>query len=216
MYVADTWGYRIEKFDKDGKFLLKWGAGKDTTGSVDGNAANPTGFYGPRSIVYDASAKELYITDTGNKRIVVYDTQGNFIRQFGSLGSGQGQFNEPVGLALGPDGNVYVADLRNKRVEVLDKQGKYIKEIAVASWKEAVLSEPYLAFDPSGNLYVSDPANGAIIRFDSTGQPDCDLQYCQRADPAQPDRAGFRPGRHVVHCRCDQKQHRKIQTLKQE
>ncbi len=169
IYVADTWGYRIEKFDSTGKFLLKWGAGKDTTGSPDGNAAYPTGFYGPRSIAFDASTGELYITDTGNKRVVVYDKQGNFKRQFGSVGSGQGQFNEPVGIALGPDGNVYVADLRNKRVEVLDKQGKYIKEIAVPSWKEAVLSEPYLAFDPAGNLYVSDPANGAIIRFDQTG-----------------------------------------------
>lgn len=169
IYVADTWGYRIEKFDSTGKFLLKWGAGKDTTGSPDGNAANPTGFYGPRAIAYDASADELYITDTGNKRVVVYDKQGNFKRQFGSVGNGQGQFNEPIGLAFGPDGNVYVADLRNHRVEVVDKQGKYVKEIAVPTWKEAVLSEPYLAFDPQGNLWVSDSGNGAVLRFDSAG-----------------------------------------------
>ncbi|MBN9392208.1 MAG: TIGR03663 family protein [Chloroflexi bacterium] len=169
IYVADTWGYRIEKFDSTGKFLLKWGSGKDTTGSVDGNAQNPTGFYGPRSIAFDAASGDLFITDTGNKRVVVYDKQGNFVRQFGSVGNGQGQFNEPVGLALGPDGNVYVADLRNKRVEVVDKQGNFVKEIEVPTWKEAVLSEPYLAFDPQGNLWVSDPANGAILKFDSSG-----------------------------------------------
>lgn len=171
IYVTDTWGYRIEKFDKDGKFLLKWGNGKDTQGNPDISSQFPTGFYGPRSIAFDPAAGELYITDTGNRRVVVYDKQGQFKRQFGSTGSGPGQFNEPIGLAIGPDGYIYVADMRNKRVEVLDKQGKYIKEIAVPSWKEAVLSEPYLAFDPQGDLWVSDPANGAILRFDKAGAP---------------------------------------------
>lgn len=169
IYVADTWGYRIEKFDKDGKFLLKWGSGKDTQGNADTSSQFPTGFYGPRSIVFEASAGELYITDTGNRRVVVYDKQGQFKRQFGSTGSGQVQFNEPIGLAIGPDGNVYVADLRNKRIEVLDKQGKYIKDIAVPSWKEAILSEPYVTFDLQGDLWVSDPANGAVLRFDKAG-----------------------------------------------
>jgi DNA-binding beta-propeller fold protein YncE len=171
IYVTDTWGYRIEKFDKDGKFLLKWGTAQDTKGDLTANKQNPTGFYGPRSIAYDQQAGELYITDTGNRRVVVYDKQGQFKRQFGSLGSGPGQFNEPESLALGPDGKVYVADLRNKRIEVLDKQGNYLSEIAVPSWKEGVLNEPYLAFSPQGDLFASDPANGAILRIDKDGKP---------------------------------------------
>ncbi|MDB5081795.1 MAG: hypothetical protein JWP00_3719 [Chloroflexi bacterium] len=169
IYVADTWGYRIQKFDKDGKFLLKWGSGKDTQGNPDISSQFPTGFYGPRSIAFGAATGELYITDTGNRRVVVYDKQGQFKRQFGSTGTGQVQFNEPIGLAIGPDRNLYVADMRNKRVQVLDTQGTYIREIAVPTWKEAVLSEPYLAFDPAGDLWVSDPPNGAVLHFDKAG-----------------------------------------------
>ncbi len=171
IYVTDTWRYRIEKFDPTGKFLLAWGSGQDTKGQPDLNQQYATSFYGPRSIVYDRAAGELYITDTGNRRVVVYDKQGQFKRQFGSSGNGPAQFNEPVSLAISPDGKVYVADARNNRIQVLDKQGTYLSQIAVPSWKEAVLSEPYLTFDPQGNLYASDPSNATILRFDPTGKP---------------------------------------------
>lgn len=170
IYVTDTWGYRIQKFDKDGRFLLKFGSGgQDTKGEAALNAQFPTYFYGPRSIAYNGKTGELFITDTGNRRIVVYDKQGNFKRQFGIKGSGPGQFDEPVSVAIGPDGNLYVNDMRNKRVQVVDLQGNFVKQIAIPSWKEAQLSEPYLTFDMTGNLYVSDPANGAILRFDQNG-----------------------------------------------
>ena len=169
VYVADTWGYRIEKFDKDGKFLLKWGEGQDVSKDPAKAQQFPTSFYGPRGVAFDKSAGELYVTDTGNKRVVVYDKNGQFKRQFGSGGKGQGQFDEPDGITIGPDGRVYVADLHNRRVEVLDKQGVYQREIAVPSWKDAILSEPYLAFGPSGDLFVSDPVNNAVLRFDKDG-----------------------------------------------
>ncbi|HEX2910365.1 MAG TPA: 6-bladed beta-propeller [Chloroflexia bacterium] len=171
IYVTDTWGYRIEKFDKNGTFLAKWGNGQDTKGQAQLDQQYPTSFYGPRSIAYDKSTGELYITDTGNKRIVVYDKNGNFKRQFGTGGSGPGQFDEPDSIVISPDGKLYVADMRNKRIQVLDKQGNYQSEIPVSSWKEVSLNEPYLAFDPvSGDLFASDPANGAILRFDKTGK----------------------------------------------
>ena len=171
VYVADTWGYRIEKFDKDGKFLLKWGQGQDV--STDPTLAQqyPTSFYGPRAIAFDKATGELFITDTGNKRVVVYDKNGQFKRQFGSKGSGQGQFDEPTAIALSPDDSkVYVTDLHNLRVEILDTNGTYISEIPVPTWKTAILAEPYLAFGPNGDLFVSDPANATILRFDSTGK----------------------------------------------
>ncbi len=171
VYVTDTWGFRIVKFDKNGTFVQNWGTGgQDTQGDAALSQQYPTSFYGPRSIAYDRAAGEFYITDTGNKRVVVYDKTGQFKRQFGTKGAGQGQFDEPVSVALGPDGRVYVVDLRNKRIQILDKQGAYQSEIAVPSWREQVLNEPYLAFDAGGDLYATDPANGAVLRFDKTGQ----------------------------------------------
>ncbi len=171
VYVTDTWGYRIEKFDKDGKFLLKWGQGQDISSDPAKAQQFPDSFYGPRSIAYDATGGELFITDTGNKRVVVYDKLGQFKRQFGGKGSGKGQFDEPTALAISPDGKLYVTDLHNRRVQILDKQGQYLGEIAVPSWKDAILSEPYPAFSPTGDLFVSDPVNKAVLRFDKDGKP---------------------------------------------
>jgi uncharacterized protein (TIGR03663 family) len=170
IYVADSWNYRIEKFDKDGKFLLKWGDGKDTTGDPTINQQSTNVFYGPRQLAFDKTHKELYVADTGNKRIMVFDPQGNYLRQFGSKGSGPGLFDEPVGVALSQDGSkVYVSDLRNKRVEVLDRNGKYLSEIKMNWNDQQPLAEPYLKTDAQDNLYVSDPTNGKVYRFDANG-----------------------------------------------
>jgi DNA-binding beta-propeller fold protein YncE len=164
IYVADTWNFRIEKFDKTGKFITKWGNGFDTKGQADLDAQNPTGFYGPRAIAFDPQKKELYITDTGNKRVVVYDTEGKFLRQFGTVGSGPGQMYEPIGIAYRPDGKVYIVDLRNKRIQILDSNGQYLSEVHV-DWTEQALGEPYLTFDAQNNLYVTDPPNASIYKY---------------------------------------------------
>ncbi|NWJ96234.1 MAG: glycosyltransferase family 39 protein [Chloroflexi bacterium] len=169
IYVADTWNFRIQKFDKDGKFLLKWGEGKDTTGTTEGNQQSPNVFYGPREMAYDAVHKELYIADTGNQRIVVYNKQGQFIRQFGEKGSTPGQFSEPVGVAVSPDGSkVYVTDLRNKRIQLLDRTGQPLAQIPTTWNDQQAMTEPYVKTDKVGNFYVTDPNNGRVYKYDSS------------------------------------------------
>jgi DNA-binding beta-propeller fold protein YncE len=55
-----------------------------------GQAEAPEAFWGPRDVIVDASGR-LLVTDTGNKRIAIFDTNGNFPNQFGSEG-----FDRPV------------------------------------------------------------------------------------------------------------------------
>ena len=107
LYVADTWNARVQKFDPSGKFLKSWGTGNDigngrfaltTDGTEAGNAAAPLGFYGPRAIAVDERGN-VYIADTGNKRIVVTDSEGKFLYQWGHAGNEPGAFNEPIGIA---------------------------------------------------------------------------------------------------------------------
>ena len=64
-----------------------------------GQAEKPEAFWGPRGLAFDSQGR-LYVTDTGNKRVVVFDANGNAITQFGSGGADPGQFDEPV--ASGP------------------------------------------------------------------------------------------------------------------
>lgn len=180
VYVADTWNHRILAFDGEGKLLGKWGSFVTTNGeAVD----SPGGFWGPRSIAIDA-AGNLYVTDTGNKRIQVFDGQGNFLGQFGGGGVIEGRFDEPVGLAIvplaegKPGGRLYVADTWNRRVQVFDvvfdgaqPQFLFVREWPIEGWSsQSVVNKPYLAVDPQRNrVYVTDPELWRVLVFDGDG-----------------------------------------------
>ncbi|NLX44247.1 MAG: TIGR03663 family protein, partial [Chloroflexi bacterium] len=101
VYVADTWNHRVQAFDSAGNPLLAWGIfGQPTEG---GDQAHT--LYGPRSIVCDEQ-NNIYITDTGNKRVLKYTGSGELIASVGSPGTGNAQFLEPVGLALDDTGRL--------------------------------------------------------------------------------------------------------------
>ena len=76
------------------------------------------------------SKGELYVTDLGLNQIYILDPN-NFesVRIFGSSGAGDGQFNDPAGVAVDDVGNIVVADSRNNRLCLHDKNGKWIRNI---------------------------------------------------------------------------------------
>ena len=60
----------------------------------------------------------IYVSDGGNHRVSVFTSDGQFVRSFGSKGSGTGQFSSPHGLAFDSSGHLYVCDYDNKRIVV--------------------------------------------------------------------------------------------------
>lgn len=79
-------------------------------------------------------ADRIYVTDSGNNRVCMFDANGRFLGQFGSLGIAKpaegyeatyvaGALNYPVGIDCDDDGNVYVASFYNDSVEVFDAEG---------------------------------------------------------------------------------------------
>jgi uncharacterized protein (TIGR03663 family) len=167
VYVADTWNHRIQYFDPNGTFLGKWGRLGDAKGRTDTEQGI---FWGPRSLAINDQG-EVYVTDTGNKRVQVFDLQGNFKRMFGGEGSGPGQFREEVGITLDKDGNVWVADTWNSRVQKLDPDGKPLLQVQVPpGWEsQNVANKPYLAIDGSGRIIVSFPEQGRLVVLDQNG-----------------------------------------------
>jgi uncharacterized protein (TIGR03663 family) len=167
VYVADTWNHRIQKFAPDGRFLTAWGGLADVNNRDPQSA--PGRFWGPRSIAIGQDGL-VYVTDTGNKRIQVFDANGTFVRVFGSAGTEPGQFNEPVGLAIDGDALV-VADAWNNRVQRLDRNGTPISSVPIQGWEnKGVPNKPYIAAGPDGTLYVTMPERGDVQRISSTGQ----------------------------------------------
>jgi DNA-binding beta-propeller fold protein YncE len=167
IYIADTWNHRIQKFTSDGKFVTTWGH--------FGQRETPDAFWGPRDVIVDTFG-HVYITDTGNKRIVVFDTDGEFITEFGDLGLGDGEFDEPSGLAMDGSGNLYVADTWNQRIQVFspDSDGiaqNYLNKWDLEGWYgQSLDNKPYLTVGIDENVYTSDPELSRIIAFSPEGE----------------------------------------------
>jgi DNA-binding beta-propeller fold protein YncE len=172
VYVTDTWNHRVQKFTSDGQPLLMWGQyGQPAAG----NPASLSSFWGPRGIAVDANGNVL-VADTGNKRIVVFDKDGNYLTEFGSAGFDPGQFDEPVGIAIAPNGTVYVTDTWNQRVQAFtpSQDGKFYfptLQWDINGWfGQSVDNKPFIAVSPDGHVFVTDPEGYRVIEFTAEGQ----------------------------------------------
>ena len=166
VYISDTWNHRVEIFDEDGNFISEFGSFADTQGDA---AAFPGTFWGPRDIVLDADGN-LYVTDTGNKRIEKFSATGEFLGAWGGGGITPGHFEEPTGLAMDADGNLYVADTWNQRVQVLDKMMQPVTQWQVVGWDtQNVLNKPFVAVDGDKRVFISDPENYRVIVYNNSG-----------------------------------------------
>ena len=165
VYVADTWNHRIQKFDPNGKFIKMWG----TPGQTDINGQGGI-FWGPRGVAVDKGGR-VYVTDTGNKRIEVFSSDGEFITQFGGAGVQPGQLDEPVGIAVDPtSGNLVVNDTWNQRIQVLTPEGQPVRQWEVKGWlDQSVTNKPYVAVDKDSNVYTVDPTGFRVLVFGPDG-----------------------------------------------
>jgi uncharacterized protein (TIGR03663 family) len=179
LYVADTWNFRIREFSPDGVPGVSWG----TPGQFGAEApVEPVdGFWGPRDVEVDGEGR-VYVSDTGNKRIRVYDADGNYLLDIGSAGSELGNLDEPSGLAIdSANGLLYVADTWNQRVSVFSLDGTPQYSFDVRGWYDDLGNRPYLALDTARNLlYVTDPDAGRVLVYN--GQGDCIGSFGQPSD----------------------------------
>ncbi len=168
VYVADTWNHRIQKFTPDGRFVTKWGGYTNLVAGPPGG--DRTGFYGPRGIAIGPGG-EVYVTDTGNARVLVFGRDGAFLREFGQKGKGSNGLDEPVGIAVSADGSrVFVADSNNARIAVFDAGGQPVAQWPVDAWRGRGYFEPYLALDADGALYATSSATRQVLKLGRDGQ----------------------------------------------
>ena len=171
IYVADTWNHRVQVFDSKGTLLKMWGVYEQLP---PGQPGKPDGFWGPRDIAVD-NQSNVYVADTGNKRIRVFDSNGKYLHDIGQGGAGVGQLNEPVGLAINPETNeLFVADTWNRRIEVYALDGTYRRSWNLQAWAGTTDSgnRPYLALDRTDtHLFVTDPDTARVLVFDLNGSP---------------------------------------------
>jgi len=155
----------VQKYTHDGsKMLLQIGIrgvmdSSDGTTTGIGLNASHTSLFKPTQVAVDPNNGDVYISDGyGNKRIVVFDREGHYLRQWGRQATQEetdagvgGVFLKPVHcVVIGNDGLVYVCDRLGDRVEVFDKMGNFKRNIRIES-KTAHRKGPLTAGDDYAN-----------------------------------------------------------------
>jgi NHL repeat len=146
-----THGNRVFKFSPDGKVLLTLGK--------PGGAAAPEYFYQPNDVI-TAPNGDIFVAEghgAGNNRVLKFDKTGKFIKEWGKLGTGPGEFDQPHALAFDSRGRLFVGDRNNNRVQVFDQDGKYLEE-----FKQ--FSRPSGIFIKNDILYVADSESESVSR----------------------------------------------------
>ncbi len=134
LVVTDQGNNRVEVFDKDLNFVRMWGWGV-TDGSAAAQVCTAScraGIYGSGVGQFDSpagvainSAGTIYVVDSNNDRVQVYDINGILQGAAGETGTAEGQFNHPTWIAIDGDGYLYVVDAGNYRVQKFNSNGVF-------------------------------------------------------------------------------------------
>jgi DNA-binding beta-propeller fold protein YncE len=150
--VADSVAKQLFIFDEQGKFLNT--VGKDILARPCGLTIHP-------------NTRQLFVCDTGLHQVLVFTPDGQLMTRLGKRGSGNGQFNFPVSVAIGKQGQIYVCDALNFRVQTFNPDLTFKNTFGVKGDMPGTFSQPKsLAVDGDGHLYVLDAHFEAVQIFD--------------------------------------------------
>jgi DNA-binding beta-propeller fold protein YncE len=121
IYVSDTWNYRVQILDPDGKFIRAFGAQGDRPGE----------FIRPKGIAVDSEG-HVYVADAEFNNFQILSSDGQPLLAVGSLGTDPGQFALLAGLYIDSKDQIYTTEMFHGRVQVF----QYIRQPASVDRKE--------------------------------------------------------------------------------
>ena len=161
----------ILKFTNDLTQLVMRMGDQDDPPNRDAARANPDpgpfDYGDPAVMAFFPNGDFLLADGYWNSRIVRYNAQGEYISEFGELGTGPGQFDLVHGVAVDRNHRIYVGDRTNNRIQVFTEQGEFIEE-----WPN-VLDPVGIYIDERDAVWVVSAALNRILKYDMNGQ----LQY---------------------------------------
>ena len=184
LYVTDSELDQVFVYDADAPFKLLRKMGAADTRHA---ATAPGDFSRPTNAAVDQDGN-VYISDTFNDRIEIFDADGNFIRTFGKGGDGPGYFARPKGISIDSDGHVWVADGVQDRVQVFTPEGKLLLHMGGHGLLPGQFSSLNgLTVDKNDRVFTSEQYIGRVQMFRYTNDSAAKAELEKREAGKKPD-----------------------------
>jgi DNA-binding beta-propeller fold protein YncE len=164
IWATDVGSHVVYKFNPQGRLVMVLGV-RGTAGEwhYHGHLRE---FTEPNDVAIGPNG-DIFITQGHSKsevsRVLKFDKDGKFVKQWGKKGAGPGEFDIPHSVVVDAKGLVYIADRNNKRLQVFDAEGTFVKE-----W--VYFGTPCgLALGPDGIMYLANGHDGRILKLDMNG-----------------------------------------------
>jgi sugar lactone lactonase YvrE len=182
LYVVDTQQDQVLVYDADTLKLLR----RMGTSGKNHFLTDPGNFAAPQGVAVDKDGN-VYVTDTLNDRVEVFDADGTFISTFGKAGDGPGSFARPKGIAIDGDGHIWVADEMQDRLQVFNKEGRLLTYIGQGHGElpgqfKALVG---VAIDKQNHVFTTEQYPGRLQMFRYVTDEEAAAEKAKRADEAQ-------------------------------
>jgi sugar lactone lactonase YvrE len=161
VWLIDVAGHKILKMSPEGRVLMAIGAVGDAPGTQDMKDA----FNRPTNVAFGKDGGFFISDGYVNARVVRYSKDGDYLKQWGAKGTGDGQFDLVHDVVFDSRGRLYVADRNNWRIQIFDQDGKFL-----GKW--ANIGDPwgidYVARENA--IYMVDGQNDQLVRLNMEGQ----------------------------------------------
>jgi DNA-binding beta-propeller fold protein YncE len=152
-------GHQVLKFSPTGELLMAIGK---PGGNRPGEEPDPASLYQPNDVITNDNG-DIFIAEGhssregSHARISKFDRDGNFIKAWGSFGTGPEEFDQPHGLAFDSQGRLFIADRSNNRIQIYDQDGNLLE----SDWMQfSRLSGIWI--DDDDMLYGADSESGSV------------------------------------------------------
>jgi tripartite motif-containing protein 71 len=164
--VVDTSNNRVQRFTQGGRYLGQFGRRGLDKGWVKVRLRDR--FFQPEGLAVDAGGA-IYVADSGNDRVMKFNSRGRFRKRLGKHGSYPGEYVQPWGIAVS-GGLVYVIDQGNYRVHRRSTGGAYRGAFGRFGRGAGEFVTPYGIAASAGRVWVTDHVRHVVMVFTSGGQ----------------------------------------------
>lgn len=161
LWGVDVKQNQVVQYERNGRVRKVLGDPAGKPGDNESRAA----FNQPTSIAFGANGS-LFVTDGYvNSRVVQFDRSGKYVRQWGTKGAGDGQFDIVHDITIDARGLLYIADRNNQRIQIFNQQGKFL-----GKWTG--LGAPWGLHYVKGedSIYMCDGLNNRLLQLDAKGR----------------------------------------------